>query len=80
MTMTLMEASGALLSEIVAKDGDSFHEFKPETTFTLSYGDYEYEFPMEVLQDLDRAHEAAFHKSQKSACTRRDRKASGKLL
>ena len=79
MALTMSNAVAAILGNIFAKDGDSFMEFPPDTLFTITYGNYKYEMPIEYLQDLNNAHEEAHYRSQKAKCTRRDKKAAGRL-
>lgn len=73
---TLYEAIEALLGPLSAEYGRLIDEARPETPVTISLDGYEHKTTMSVLQDLDRAHGAAFDAKQ----ARRARKATGTLL
>lgn len=83
MSQSLIHAVSVFLGPIMAEYARPIDEGDPETPIFIligGEGGYTYETTLRDLQALDAAYADAFERNQKAACSRRDRKAAGKLL
>lgn len=78
--MTLLEAIAGLLGPICAESARIIDEGDPDTELTVMFYGRPHRLTLKVLQDLDRTYAEAFKRAQKAHCTRRDRKAVGRLV
>lgn len=76
-TPTLYTAIGNLLAPLWADKGDVIHDLAPDTPVIIKFGEVVvHSTTVEVFQDLDRAHVAAFDAKVK----RDERRSRGSLL